>query len=65
MDFMRLGSSELKVSRLCLGMMTYGSRQWREWILDEAVAALGIQLKPEELQALAEPYEAHPVLGHS
>jgi aryl-alcohol dehydrogenase (NADP+) len=35
MDFMRLGSSELKVSRLCLGMMTYGSRQWREWILDE------------------------------
>jgi len=25
----------MKVSRLCLGAMTYGSKQWREWVLDE------------------------------
>jgi len=25
----------LKVSRLCLGMMTYGSKKWRPWVLDE------------------------------
>jgi 1-deoxyxylulose-5-phosphate synthase len=25
----------LKVSRLCLGTMTYGSKQWREWVLEE------------------------------
>lgn len=31
----RLGSTGLEVSRVCLGMMTYGSKQWREWILDE------------------------------
>jgi aryl-alcohol dehydrogenase (NADP+) len=35
MDFTRLGSAGIKVSRLCLGCMTYGSPQWREWILDE------------------------------
>ena len=35
MDYVRLGTSGLKVSRICLGMMSYGNRQWREWILDE------------------------------
>ena len=35
MEFSRLGSTGLKVSRLCLGCMTYGSPQWRDWILDE------------------------------
>jgi len=35
MDYLRLGSTGLKVSRLCLGTMTYGSSQWREWVLDE------------------------------
>jgi len=23
------------VSRLCLGCMTYGSKKWRDWVLDE------------------------------
>jgi len=35
MEYVRLGSAGLKVSRLCLGMMTYGSSQWRPWVLDE------------------------------
>jgi len=35
MDYQNLGSSGLKVSRLCLGTMTYGSSKWREWVLDE------------------------------
>ncbi|MDJ0788367.1 MAG: aldo/keto reductase [Myxococcota bacterium] len=35
MKFTRLGSTGLEVSRLCLGMMTYGSPAWREWVLDE------------------------------
>src|ERR1041384_6762488 len=30
-----LGRSGLKVSRLCLGCMTYGTSKWRPWILDE------------------------------
>jgi aryl-alcohol dehydrogenase (NADP+) len=35
MECVRLGSTGLKVSRLCLGMMTYGSKKWRPWVLDE------------------------------
>jgi len=38
MDTIRLGNSGLKVSRLCLGMMTYGSSKWRKWTLDEEQA---------------------------
>ena len=35
MDYVRLGRTGLKVSRLCLGCMTYGSKSWRQWILEE------------------------------
>src|SRR5260370_42240457 len=35
MDYLSLGNTGLKVSRLCLGCMSYGSSQRREWILDE------------------------------
>jgi aryl-alcohol dehydrogenase (NADP+) len=30
-----LGSTGTRVTQLCLGMMTYGSKQWREWVLEE------------------------------
>src|SRR5579863_5474521 len=35
MEYVNLGSTGLKVSRLCLGAMTYGSKKWREWVLEE------------------------------
>jgi 1-deoxyxylulose-5-phosphate synthase len=35
MQYVNLGSAGLKVSRICLGTMTYGSSQWRPWVLDE------------------------------
>jgi aryl-alcohol dehydrogenase (NADP+) len=35
MDYVNLGKSGIKVSRLCLGMMTYGSKAGREWALEE------------------------------
>lgn len=38
MNYTRLGRSGLNVSRICLGMMTYGSTSWREWIQDEDTA---------------------------
>jgi aryl-alcohol dehydrogenase-like predicted oxidoreductase len=38
MDYVRLGNSGLKVSRLCLGTMTYGTPEWRPWVLDEAAS---------------------------
>lgn len=35
MKYVNLGRTGLKVSRICLGMMTYGSPKWRDWVLDE------------------------------
>ena len=35
MDYVRLGNTGLKVSRICLGCMTYGTPEWRPWVLDE------------------------------
>jgi 1-deoxyxylulose-5-phosphate synthase len=43
MQYTNLGSSGLKVSRICLGMMTYGSTAWRDWVLDDAAARPFIQ----------------------
>lgn len=38
MEYTRFGSTGMKVSRLCLGAMTYGSKKWRDWVLDEEEA---------------------------
>ena len=40
MEQRRLGRTGLKVSRLCLGMMSYGDPSWRSWVLpgDQAKA---------------------------
>ncbi len=35
MHFTSLGSTGLSVSRLCLGCMSYGTPDWRPWVLDE------------------------------
>ena len=38
MDYVNLGRTGLRVSRVCLGMMSYGKHESREWTLDEAGA---------------------------
>ncbi len=35
MDYVRLGKTGMKVSRICLGCMTYGTSKWRDWVLNE------------------------------
>ena len=35
MQYTRLGQTGLTVSRIALGMMTYGSSQWRPWVMEE------------------------------
>jgi len=35
MKYTNLGNTGMKVSRICLGTMTYGSKKWRDWVLDE------------------------------
>jgi aryl-alcohol dehydrogenase (NADP+) len=36
MEYRNLGQSALRVSRLCLGTMSFGTPRWRPWVLDEA-----------------------------
>ena len=38
MNYVNVGNSGLKVSRIALGMMTFGTSDWRPWVLDEAAA---------------------------
>jgi aryl-alcohol dehydrogenase-like predicted oxidoreductase len=38
MNYRNLGDTGLRVSRVCLGMMSYGKDESREWALDEAAA---------------------------
>ena len=35
MIYTQLGSTGLKVSRICLGTMTFGTPDWRDWVLSE------------------------------
>jgi len=35
MQYVNLGNTGMQVSRLCLGMMSYGTPKWRDWVLDE------------------------------
>jgi aryl-alcohol dehydrogenase-like predicted oxidoreductase len=36
MEYVNLGTSGLKVSRICLGTLTFGSTRWRPYMLDES-----------------------------
>ena len=35
MNYVNLGTTGTRVSRICLGTMTYGTPKWRPWVLDE------------------------------
>src|ERR1700760_4025797 len=38
MEYTRLGDSGLKVSKIILGAMSYGSKDWAKWVLEEKEA---------------------------
>lgn len=38
MEYTALGATGATVSRICLGCMSYGTSQWRPWVLDEEAA---------------------------
>lgn len=38
MQYTRLGNSGLKISKVILGAMSYGSSDWQDWVLNEAEA---------------------------
>jgi aryl-alcohol dehydrogenase (NADP+) len=33
-EYTNLGTTGLKISRICLGCMSYGTPKWRDWVLD-------------------------------
>jgi aryl-alcohol dehydrogenase-like predicted oxidoreductase len=35
MEYTTLGSTGMEVSRICLACMSFGTSDWREWVLDE------------------------------
>ena len=35
METVKFGKTGMRVSKICLGCMTYGSTKWREWVLEE------------------------------
>ncbi|SDK24845.1 aldo/keto reductase [Natronorubrum texcoconense] len=39
MEYTTLGSTGMEVSRLCLGCMSFGSSDWREWVLEDEESA--------------------------
>ena len=60
----RLGSTGLEVSRICLGMMSYGDPAWRPWVLPRGEAEPFVRraLEREEF-ALAYQLQADTVSG--
>jgi versiconal hemiacetal acetate reductase len=35
MEYTRLGNSGLKISKVILGAMSYGRKEWGKWVLEE------------------------------
>ncbi|CAO3630901.1 unnamed protein product [Cunninghamella blakesleeana] len=35
MEYVRFGNTGLKVSKICLGCMSYGTKDWQNWVLEE------------------------------
>jgi aryl-alcohol dehydrogenase-like predicted oxidoreductase len=52
MEYVNLRATSLRVSRICLGRMSFGNDSDKPWMLDE------------EITSLEEPYVPHPVPGH-
>ncbi len=44
MEYTKLGNTGLTVSRICLGCMSYGEGNWRQWTLDKQAARAHFEL---------------------
>jgi aryl-alcohol dehydrogenase-like predicted oxidoreductase len=47
MEYVNLGSTGLKVSRLCLGTMGFGTSKWRPWVMNEDTSTPVVQAAVE------------------
>jgi len=67
MEYLRLGNTGLKVSGICLGMMSFGDSGWRAWVLEEEASRplvrQALQLADDEVERPRAPYVPRPVPG--
>ena len=47
MEYVNLGNTGLKVSRLCLGTMGFGTSQWRPWVMNDDTSTPVVQAAVE------------------
>lgn len=65
MEYTRLGTSGLKVSRISLGCMSFGdTSRGFEHHLPDAVAALDVRLTDDEVEALEQVYTPREPTGY-
>jgi aryl-alcohol dehydrogenase-like predicted oxidoreductase len=64
MEYVNLGATGLRVSRVCLGMMSYGNDSERPWVLDEVAAEHDVPAAQVALSwLLHKPGVTAPIVG--
>lgn len=64
MEYGKLGNTDIKVSKLCVGCMSFGKAgTMHDWTLDDAAGAFDVKLTAEDLAYLEEPYVPHKIVG--
>ena len=64
MEYTKLGSTGIEISKVCVGCMSFGKAgTMHDWTLDDAAWALAFSLTPEDVAYLEEPYVPHRIVG--
>jgi len=50
-EYRSLGKAGVRVSPVCLGCMSYGSPEWRPWVLDREAAGPFFRVAPPAIRA--------------
>lgn len=59
MEYAKLGSTGIEVSKLCIGCMSFGKAAY----LDDAAGAFEVKLTGTDIAYLEEMYVPHPIVG--
>lgn len=64
MEYGKLGNTDIEVSKLCVGCMSFGKAgNMHDWMLDDATYAFEMKLTSEDIEYLEEPYVPHKIVG--
>lgn len=71
MEYTTLGETGIEVSRICLGCMSFGSKDWHEWVLEEDDAlpiierAIGLGINFFDTANIYSKGESERILGNA